>query len=83
MEETDPTPAVAEAVEEVAEATSDDKNEKQAENALAEDSGDDSTVLVDHEDVDEQPRALQVVSIGTEEDCKAYSVFCIDFIDTG
>lgn len=39
----------------------------------ADDSGDDSTVLVDHKDVEEEPRALQIVSIGTEEDSYAFT----------
>ena len=40
--------------------------------ALSEDSSDNSTVLVHHKDVEEQPRALQIVSIGTEEDCESF-----------
>jgi len=47
---------------------------KEPENATAADgSGDESTVLVDHKDVEEQPRALQIVSIGTEEDSYAFT----------
>lgn len=34
---------------------------------------DNSAVLVDHEDAGEEPRALQIVSIGTEEDSYAFT----------
>ena len=48
---------------------SDDKTSSK-EAVTSEDSGDESTVLVDHKDAEEQPHALQIVSIGTEEDGK-------------
>lgn len=75
-EEKEPTPIVteAEAEDEVAGVIKDDNViNKQTENVTSDDSGDDSTVLVDHKDVEEQPRALQVVSIGTEEDSYAFT----------
>lgn len=65
-EENQPEHTVA---EKEAEAVKDDNTLTETGNG-SEDSGDDSAVLIDHKDVEEQPRALQIVSIGTEEDCK-------------